>query len=208
MHYFNAGLEQLKKDIENLSNSGKASINTLCKRDDDNKVCFIALKAAAPLDTITDKYDIMSRMYPTALFNRRWSSHMTSAAKSKSKLTIQSIRTDIWDPCFQECQTLLHSLRDRTIFLSKVDHYFKGVEDMKKQLRILHTGFRRCAPDQNSTEDIPRINSAIDCIEKYWSLCRLAKAAEVVIDLKEKLSLTGDFSLIETLAMQVSYVHT
>ena len=195
----------MKRDIETINSNAGASINTLCKRNDDNEVCFIALKAASPLNMIITKFDIMNRLNSTGLFIRMWNARMKNA-KSQSELSIQSIKTDIWDPCFQECQTLLNSLRDKTILLSRVDHYFKGVENIKAQLRTLHAGVHLCAPEQASKKDVSDIYSAVDRIEKYWSLCRLATAAETVMDLKEKLVLTGDFSLIETLAMQVCYL--
>ena len=213
-HYFSlfcispnrVGLDQLKKEIDMLSSNGDAPINTLCKRDRGNRITFIALKTASPLNVITNDYDIMSRRYPTRLFIEMWNAHMRTAVKSQPQLSIQSIKTDIWDPCFQECQTLLNSLRDRTILLSRVDHYFQGVQDIKTQLCALHAGVRLCAPEQNNKKDIPHICSAVDHIEKYWSLCRLAIAAEIVMDLKEKLVLTGDFSLIESLAEEVNDV--
>ena len=40
-------------------------------------------------------------------------------------------------------------------------------------------------------------------MQEYWTLSRYAKAAQTVLDLRARLGLTGEFSLMETIATQV-----
>lgn len=172
----------------------------------EDRTSFLSLQSAFPLDEITVKFDIMFRSFSTSLFHEMWQDHMKKAAtavkrRERSELTIEDIKTAIWNPAFDESIHLLTSLRDKSIKLAEVDRYFSRIEDRKMQLMQLHTGVQRaCSTKVTSTE---WINDAIYCMEQYWSLLNLASAAETVITLKEKLRLTGDFSLIETLANQV-----
>ena len=188
---------------------GNTPINTLCRRE-EHHVVFISLKAASSLDNITRKFDILNRSRKSTLFNKLWNKHMkraeTKSIKSHSPLTIESIKTDIWDPCFQECQKMLSSLCDKTILLSEVDHYFnssENIENTRVQILALYDGVRLCVTDRTDIKDRELINDAVYCMERYWSLCHLNRAAKVVMDLKQALKLTGDFSLIETLATKV-----
>ena len=206
---FYVGKDQLIEEIQAIMD-GNISINTLCRREKpQNTIVFISLKAASSLDDITKKFDILNS---SALFNTLWNKHMTRAeikfAKSHSQLTIQNIKTDIWDPCFQECQKMLSSLCNKTMLLSEVDHYFSSSDDIENtqtQILVLYKSVQQCAPDRTDIKDHDLISDAVKCMEKYWSLCRLNKVAKVVMNLKSTLKLTGDFSLIETLATKVSY---
>ena len=192
-----------------VNKHGKTPMKNLCRRE-EHRIVIIPLEEASSLDDITKKFDILNRSKKSILFNKLWNKHMRKAQtkeRSHSTLTIQNIKTDIWDPCFQECQKMLRSLCDKTISLGEVDRYFSSSDDIENtriQILVLYDGVRQCAPDRTDIKDRDLIDDAVKCMERYWSLCRLNKAAKVVIDLKLALKLTGDFSLIETLATKVS----
>ena len=195
------GLNQLREEI-GTSTHGEASINTLCKTQ-GGKIVLVALRAATPLHEITAKYDVMARLHRSSLFVEMWNTHMRRASRAQSKLSIQSIRTDIWDPCFHECQILLKSLCDKTILLGDVDCIFKSIKDIEElrtNLLTLQAGVKHCVSDIFGKKDVSHLRDAVNRIEKYRSLCRVAAAAKVVMDLTQKLTLTGDFTVIQDLA--------
>ncbi len=197
-----AGLEELKTEIRR--DHKDRPIKDLCVIDKDNKVVFSLLHLALPLEDIPMKFDVMFSKYQSKLFEKIWDDHLKKARKkSESELTIASIKTDIWDPSFHRCRTLLDSLQDKSIKLSEVDQYFKEVKDRERQISALYSGVEMCINWRVIGDGRQWISIAIHLMDRYWSICELAKAAEVVMDLKEKLKLCGNFSLIEGIASQV-----
>ncbi len=203
MTIFIAGLEELKTEMRR--DHRDKPIENLCVIDSDNdKVIFTLLHSALPLEDIPTKFDVMFSKYQSKLFEKIWEDHVKKTRrKSESELTIASIKTDIWDPSFHRCRTLLDSLRDRSIKLSEVDQYFREVKDKKHQISALCSGVEMCNNGRVTGDGRQWISRAAHLMDRYWSICELAKAAEIVMDLKEKLKLSGDFSLIEGIASQV-----
>ncbi len=191
-------MEELKNEIS--KDHRDKLIKDLCFINNDNdKVISTLLHLALPLEDIPTKFDVMFSKYQNKLFEKIWDDHV----KSESELTIASIKTDIWDPSFHRCLTLLDSLRDKSIKLSEVDQYFREVKDREHQISALCSGVEMCINRRVFGDDRQWISAAVHLMDRYWSLCELAKAAEIVMDLKEKLKLSGDFSLIEGIAIQV-----
>ena len=195
-------LAEIKKD------TSKTPIKVLCVKKAE-KFSFLSLESAFPLDDIKIKFDIMLKQN---LFSKIWNERMKTAAtakrKSGSELIIPDIKTEIWEPTFIECQTLLDSLRERTIQLSAVDRYFKSVDQKKRMIQSLYAGVEKCMNNGVHDHDPRWITVAVDLMDRYLSLCELAEVADIVLNLKGKLGLTGDFTLIETLSIQVCLIYT
>ena len=198
-------MDQLRAEI--TKDNSKTPIKALCVKKSENFT--LSLESAIPLDNIIIKFGIMNF---SELFRKIWNEHMKTAATTKqeagSELTIPDIKTEIWEPAFTECKTLLDSLRKRTIQLSTVDRYFKSVDQKETMIKSLYAGVEKCMSNRVHDHDTHWIAIAIDLMEKYWPLCELSKEADIVLELKKDLVLTGDFTLIETLAKQVSSMYT
>lgn len=199
------GLDLLRSEIDFDHRS--APINSLCQSI-EGKVCFFSLLSAVPLDDITEMFAVMMSVQST-LFQDIWRKHMKNAAasvkqKKRAELTIEDIRIVIWDKTFQECNYLLDSLHDRSIKLFEVDSYFKSIQQQELvwQLKRLNAGVVKCVRLDES-HNLLWIDGVVKHIHDYWSLLELSKAARVVIQLKTKLCLTGDFKAIDTLANEV-----
>lgn len=177
-------------------------INELCKLS-DGEIVFTSLQSAFPLDDIREQFNIMFSIYSTTLFQDIWEKHMKNAKRSeRTELTLEDIKTVIWQPAIRECIRLLNSLEDRSIKLVDVDHFFKSLKDRKRQLQRLSLGVSKCSSGK-MTKEFDWINDAIRHMEDYWSLLDLSQAASIVIKLKMKLDLSGDFRAIEILANEV-----
>lgn len=196
---FNIGLNQLREELES-DHSGK-SINSLCEKS-GGRFKFYCFQSASPLEAIKIKFDIMFQQYPTEIFGLIWDAHMRKALKSE--ISIEGIKTQIWNPVFDECMTLLDSIHQKTIELNQVDHYFKALKDKKKrekELTQLHFGITQCTSGSKTKyHHVPWVSEAVNLMETYWSLRSLVEAAKVVITLKDEFNLTGDFKLIERLS--------
>lgn len=189
------------------------SIKDLCEIKQNEAqivIVFNSFLSALPLESIRRPFDVMFRVHSTTLFLEIWEKHMKSAASKKRKegveLTLEDIPTVIWEPAFRECNCLVDSLRKKTIKLSEVDHYFKTLIDRKLQLQRFCSGIRVSIGSENKT-NFEWIDDAVRHMEDYWSLLNLSKAARVVVELKEKLALSGDFKAIEILANEVSVLY-
>ena len=191
------GLDQLKAEV--YMDHGNSPINKLCTHEKNN-IEFHSLWSAFPIDDTAYKFDIMFREFSTDIFHTIWKIHMRKAGSGAQELSIIHIKTKIWDPTFNECHRLLESLYNRSIKFTDVDKYFLQVKEKEMQLHRLHSGVMVCLGKQEQKSAQNWIPITIKLMEEYWSLKKLAHAARTVMTLKEKLRLSGDFSLIQTIA--------
>ena len=195
---------QLKADYDNYP------VNRLCVADGPSRFKCHLFQSAAPLDPIRMPFDFMSRLCQNDLFHRVWSNAVRKAAHRKQELTIQDIVDEIWRPAFKECDsTILGGLGDGSIKLQAVDSYFShyaNIETIKGHLYQLYKGVELCYGRTPPPRCPQWIHSAVGRVHHYWTLGQYAAAAQTVLELREKLGLTGDFHLMETIAEQVLYI--
>lgn len=196
----------LKAEIEGVQQGWP--INKLCIFEND-KVKYLSMLSALPLDDILQNFDIMFRKYSITLFHVIWKNHMVAASKEaikgSSPLVIKDIKLRIWDPTFNECVDLLRSLEDRSITLTDVDRHFKQYQEKEMLLRHLHDGVTECLDGLQRPKSVVKwIPTVLHLMNEYWSLVNLADTAKTLMKMKKELALTGDFSLIETIANKVA----
>ena len=196
-------MQELKQDFDSKK------IKSLCISRGPSHLVHCCFKSALPLDEICVKYDIMARHHQNDLFHRIWEHTSTTAAAKNPELTIEDIVTKLWKPTFEECMRILDSLVDCSMKLYKVDVWFRCYGDgdtIKGHLWQLHRGVELCH-DQPPPDDCPYwIDNAVERMQLYWTLSDYAKTAKTVLDLRNMLELTGDFSLMEAIAKKVNVV--
>ena len=199
------GLDRLKRELK--SDYDSCPINTLCTADGPSRFIYHRFHSAKPLEPIRMYFDFMGRMYKNDLFHRVWNDATKEAARKKDELTIQDIVDEIWRPAFKECEgTILEGLRNGSIKLQMVDNYFKcyTTETIESHLHRLFCGVELCHRRDPPQTCPPWIHMAVHRIHEYWTLSDYAAAAETILELKDKLKLTGDFHVITTIAKEVS----
>ncbi len=157
------------------------------------------LEIAKPLDSFVDHFDIMYR---------RSSNLFVQPLKQKKKevvlnsnLTINDIYPLIWQPIFEHCQKLLNHLATHQITLTTVDHHLKPhAATLESDVFNLATGMHKCL---NTTPDFTVLRSALSKVEVYWRICEYHDGAQVFLNLRNVLQLTGDFNLIQMFAVSV-----
>ena len=116
-------------------------------------------------------------------------------------LTFADIKSKVWDPAFDTCQSLLEMLHDRSMKLADIDRHFRHKSDLEKQLGDLLAGVNACLGEKKSGA---WIKGVVHRIHDYWHLCNYRKAASAFLDLREALNLQkGDFSDVEKLSSEV-----
>ena len=200
---FFAGLDDLKYEL--TQNYDSRQIKSLCVSKGPSTLDNLSFTSAFPLDSIKMHYDFMVRHHPNDIFHRVWRVSLNRAGKEGSKLNIEDIVTKIWKPAFNESCQILESLNNCSMKLREVNDRFRKYENTNKikiQLEKLYRGVELCY-GRSPNQCPPWIDRAVDQMQQYWTLSRYAKAALTVLQLKENLELTGDFSLMETIAKKV-----
>lgn len=204
-NFVSTGLDDLKTLLK--ADYDSHPINQLCTADGPSRFVYRSFKSAKPLEPIRMRFDIMARQYNNDLFYQVWHSWIKKAAQENRELNIEDIIDVIWRPAFKECEsTILDGLKDGSIKLQAVDNYFRrynNTETVKTHLHRLHRGVESCY-GRSSPPNCPQwIRNAVSRVHQYWTLGQYASAAQTVLELKEKLKLTGDFHEMYTIAEQV-----
>ena len=201
------GLEELKDELGR--DFGSCSINCLCAPSKGRSpVEYLCCISAAPLEPIMVQFRIMAGENNNDVFQKIWLKMLNSVRKSFTELTIEGIVEHLWEPAFEECQRLLDDIRDLTILLSSVDVYFLQYNNERHivtHLFSLYSGVEMCKNNRRPSNHPMWLRRAVHLMVQYWKLCQYTKAAKVVIDVSVKLKITGDFSLMRTLATKVRY---
>ena len=202
-----SGLNELKLELERDYSS--CPINTLCTSTGrKGSIEYLCCESATPLEPIMVKFRIMAGENNNDVFRKIWLKALNSVRKSNTELTLEGILYHLWEPAYEECQMLLDSIHERTILLSVVDQYFLQYNDEKcivAHLFSLYTGVEMCSNNKKPSSHPGWLKVGVHLMLQYWKLCQYAKAAKVVLDVSEKLKITGNFRLMKTLATTVRH---
>ena len=200
----NLGLEEIKQELER--DYRYCPINILCISKAKGAIEYLSCASAAPLERIMIKFRIMAGENNNDVFRKIWMRMLNSVRKSSTELTIEGIVEYLWEPAFEECLRLLDEIRDLTILLSSVDANFLQYNDEKHiidHLFSLYRGVEMCRNNRRPTNIPSWLKRGVQLMVQYWKLCRYTKAAKVVINLRAKLRITGDFRVMQALATKV-----
>lgn len=169
------------------------------------EVKFKCFEDAAPLRVILTHHHFLFEKRYSDLFQQIWKSKLDAAmhAKFSVALNFEDVITRIWKPVFSNCCQLVDNVRSRSITLKEVDLYFLKIEvtEVCRHLRNLYIAVELCR--DKKAEEFEWIQGSVDLMKQYWDLCKQAKAAKIVLNLKNDLKLTGDFEIIENVASTV-----
>lgn len=148
---------------------------------------------------------MLADRYVSDLFKRIWISMLKAESKSKLTVTFTDVVIRIWNPVFTQCCQLVESVQSRKIKLRDVDIYFRDYEGehiISEHLRNLFSAIETCYGRPVVTTGW--IQASVHLMQQYWALCDQAKAANIILELKESLNLKGNFDIIENVASQVT----
>ena len=190
-------MQELMKHFETTS------ISSLCSSDNNGAKKIKWFGAARPLDSIVKDFATLSLKYSSNFFLEVWNSQ--KVLFTGTNLQIGDIVVKVWQKAFEICVQHIESLRDRSISVKLVDGLlssYSSKDVLEHEIQQLERGVCECV-----SKEIPNSTWIKDCVNhmyQYKSLCEHASAASAFLKLKETLELTGDFSVVERLASQVS----
>ena len=186
--------EEFKTEFDDLP------MSKFCTSDETGTVVVHYFKIAHPLTPILEMFKTVSHEYSNDFFRKFWKKQKHS--KGAKLLNFGDV-VQIWEDTLKECVTFVESLRDRSISLSSVQELVtKREENLSRDITNLEAGICVC---KGATPPSPVwIRNCVMRMYQYQSLCQHASAAKVFVELSETLQLTGDFSMVEKLADEVS----
>lgn len=193
-------MDELKKSLSDDISS--KSISSLCKQS-EGQIIIPCFRNAAPLFPIVPKF---TNLHPSTTFQRFWNARIEELRNEQ--LEFDDVAERIWEFVFQKCREYTQSLKERTITLAMVDELLDRTDtNVETEFNSLEKGICKCLETET---DLSWIGPCIQRMKEYRSLRQHADTANAIIKLKETLNLTGNFTVIEQLAEQVSlrgYVH-
>jgi len=195
-----AGLDELIEEVR--VNHESEHIGKLCQVKGNN-ISYVFFKSAHEIQPIIDKFHILYNKYQNQFFLH----FLKQTLKASASLSLATFVADVWDSVYSQCLSLVETIKHKKIKLKdvpKVFEYLRKKEDMPMQLHKLHSALEECQNRLSSPLPPQWINDSIVHMNCYLSLCKQSQAATLILELKGKLGLTGDFSLVEGVAKQVA----
>ena len=155
---------------------------------------------------ISINFDFLFKKYPSDFFENIWSNKLKELVKSKATLSMKEVVPSIWDPVFSECCKLLQCIENKSIKLKEVHNVTKCIgrqHNITEQLHQLHSAVELCMGRSPTTNAPPWISAAVRLVEFYLSLCKQADSAKLVLCLRDKLKLSGNFDVVEAVVSKI-----
>ena len=194
------GSEALSKSL--TRDFDEYSIRSLCVSDSQNcqVQCF---PEAAPLESCMRGVWIMTVGCECSIFKEYWNAKLKSVVHSG--FTFADVTAEVWRPVFSLCEELLASLIDCSISLTMVDKLFHQMSSRRElinhNIRQLQEGVECCHGRKNV--NFEWIDGVINRMYQFWKLSGYTDAAQAFLKIRDALELTGDFQLMENVALQV-----
>ncbi len=187
-----AGVLELKRELE--KDYDQVHICNLCRVENDD-IRLGCLTSAQPLDIFVDDFTIIMAKSPLIYLRSLNKNIKEAMARPDVKMTLKDLYPLIWQPAINFCLNLLNTLADCNIKLSYVDKHLKQYSNnLLNELMNVAKAMEKCSLPVPSYD---KLRFASKKVQDYWRLCRYQTGAQVFLDLRNALSLKGDFSLIE-----------
>jgi len=134
-----------------------------------------------------------------------WNHHVRSKTVENVKISLCDIATKLWAPCLKEIQEIIEKFHNRSVTLQELDHYLKEIslQNLEQEVVALVEGCNRCF---NLTASTTWVSHFVMSVDRYRVVCQAECAAELVLNVKEALMLTGDFKKLENFKEKVCTV--
>ena len=199
--------QKLRNEL--YADSGKIQVKSLYETTADESgvtqfVCTYFSSKDIPNDLLNYLY-IVGNRYHNDLFETCW----RQRSKAKTKLeSFVAVYEELCMPVLGECKEILVSLQKSSMTLETVEKYFLKFElkDLENDLNRLCHGMKESFPEDKQILPAKKwVSAAVKVIQEYKNISGYMNAAKVVLRLKQSMKLTGDFSVIKTLAQQVCH---
>ncbi len=203
MNFYYSGWNKLQ--IDSTKNYDDYSIQELCTLQDSsfNLILFEEYEGIMPI--LEDFRSLFGKHDND--FVRYFLYSILRDTVKKQNITYANFVPLIWDPFFMKCCELLTDIKDRSIKLReihRIENDCTKSDLLESQLLLLCCGLEGCKKYESSGNSHHWISVSVKQIKTYLSMCDQAKAADIVLQLRKKLKLSGNFDIVEYVAHKVS----
>ena len=181
-------------------------INSLCTTTPEGTCQIKGFGAAEAVYPYIEKFFIISSKYANTLFESFWLETLSQVGSNNEVVTFQQVVDHVWKPVLDQCIQLLNDLQTCHMLLSDVDKVLNGrypdQDNFMNDIALLYQAVNECSG--KGIEDFQWIRGVYNRIWHYWNLCNYHENATSFLEICNRLGLTGDFSLIESIANKVS----
>ena len=193
------GLNHLVEELDDYHE--EMNINKLCQIN-DSEVSFLYFKSSKEIEPILVYFVIFFRHYP----NKFIQYFLEYALQNSTILSLKEFVPIVWKPVNDRCCSLIDSIRDKSIMLEEVHKIYKKYvgkkEDVMLHLHLLYSALEVCHGREAKSKPEAWLEDAVNHMENYLALQKQSNAASLLLELKEKLNLSGDFTVVDTVAKQ------
>ena len=188
---FSVGLSGLKLHCCKSEEYQDVSINKLCiSKDKVNQ--FVFFQYAGDVVYIAEPFWKVSC---SNIYILLWKK---AIANCNHSISVAEVKTKLWDPTYEACKSLLQKFCTLEITFSEFDNYFGPTDELNiitDELKCFSEGL-----SSNISLDTTCIKNICLCVETSRKLQRSHHAADLVLNVKMLLSLTGNFDHLEHIA--------
>ena len=144
-------------------------------------------------------FAIMMEEYKTMISQNIWNCHI----QKHTILPLPEVATKIWSPVFKELQQLIEKFCDKSVTLKEIDNYLKDIlpQNLEEEIKRLVVG---CNLYLDKTVSTTWISQFVLSVNFYKNFCNTQSAAQLILDVKDALRLTGNFEEMKEFKSKVS----
>ena len=195
MFLFSVGLVELKLRYSVLGQYQSYFINKLCTKK-DKQYSFVFFQFAGDTVKIVEPFWELTKIPCSRIYMHQWK--MVVAANCNHSIALSEVKSQLWDPTYETCKALLQKFSTLEITFNEFDSYFEPTDEPNIIADEL-----RCFSKRLNTSislDDSCIKKICECVQTGRKLQRSHQAADMVLKIKELMSLTGFFCNLEYIA--------
>ena len=152
----------------------------------------------ANVKEMLQSFAVMMKVYKTAISQNIWNYHV----QKHSVLPLPEVATKIWAPVVEEMQQLIEKLCDKSVTLKEIDIYLKDIlpQNLEEEIQRFVEGYKLHFDKTVSTTGISQF---VITVHFYKNICNAQRAAQVILDVKNALMLTGNFEELKEFISKV-----
>ncbi|GCC42125.1 hypothetical protein chiPu_0026315, partial [Chiloscyllium punctatum] len=124
------------------------------------------------------------------------------ASELASSVSLKDVHTTIWEPCLDKYKEIFKKIKEGSLTFEEVSIIFKDFVDRYEDLR---SDFKIMSGLEMSTKS-NWIEKRIQQIREYHQLHLAVESAQIIMKAQNILNLTGNFNVLQTLILLVSYL--
>ena len=185
--------------VDTAEEYAKLKICQLYKVTDGEETYPLCIINDANLKKMLQSFAVMMKEYKTVISQNIWNYHV----QKHSILPLPEVATKIWSPAIEDMKQLIEKLCDKSVTLKEIDNYLEDIlaQNLEEEIQRFVEGYKSCFDKTVSTAGISRF---VITVNFYRNICNAQRAAQLILDVKDALMLTGNFEELKEFKSKVS----